>query len=132
MSSERLWHEAQRWLRTAQEDLRASEVLRDAGLFSPLMEYVGIPKYFTIAAATSSWVLNGLDAQIATSAPPSFSVLPRFAVSVVTWRQQAILTPLSGFSLANRSLILRKTGIRRSAHSIFSNPWSASFMSFTS
>ncbi|HOU21076.1 MAG TPA: HEPN domain-containing protein [Kiritimatiellia bacterium] len=34
MSSERLWHEAQRWLRTAQEDLRASEVLRDAGLFS--------------------------------------------------------------------------------------------------
>ena len=34
MSSEKLWHEAQRWLTTAQEDFRAAEVLREAGLFS--------------------------------------------------------------------------------------------------
>ncbi len=34
MSSEQLWHEASRWLATGREDLGASEVLRDAGMFS--------------------------------------------------------------------------------------------------
>ena len=40
----------------------------------------------TSAAATSSWVDNGFDAQSATSAPPACSVSIRFAVSVVTCR----------------------------------------------
>jgi hypothetical protein len=41
----------------------------------------------TRAAATSSCVESGLEAQRTTSAPPALSVRMRFAVSVVTWRQ---------------------------------------------
>ncbi len=41
--------------------------------------------YFsTSAAATSSWVESGLEAQRTMSAPPALSVRIRFAVSVVT------------------------------------------------
>jgi hypothetical protein len=40
----------------------------------------------TSAAAVSSWVESGFEAQRTTSAPPALSVRARFAVSVVTWR----------------------------------------------
>src|SRR5205823_1171513 len=83
-------------------------------------------------AATSSWVLSGFEAQSRTSAPPAWRVLARFAVSVVTWRQALIRTPLRGCCLANRFLISRRTGMLASAHSILSLPWGASLMSFTS
>ena len=53
---------------------------------SPLIANVPIPYSETSAAATSSWVESGFDAQRTTSAPPAFSVRIRFAVSVVTWR----------------------------------------------
>jgi hypothetical protein len=41
----------------------------------------------TSAAATSSCVDSGFDAQSTTSAPPALRVRARFAVSVVTCRQ---------------------------------------------
>ena len=47
----------------------------------------------TSAAATSSWVERGFEAQRKTFAPPAFSVIARFAVSVVTCRQAARLMP---------------------------------------
>ena len=50
----------------------------------------------TSDAATSSCVLNGFDAQRTTSAPPSRSVIARFAVSVVTCKQAEIRMPFSG------------------------------------
>jgi hypothetical protein len=43
----------------------------------------------TSAAATSSCVDRGFEAQRTTSAPPSLSVRIRFAVSLVTWRHAA-------------------------------------------
>ena len=45
---------------------------------------------WTSAAATSSCVDSGFDAQSTTSAPPAFSVRARFAVSVVTCRHAEI------------------------------------------
>jgi hypothetical protein len=96
------------------------------------MQKAGILRCFTIAAATSSWVLKGFDAQTTTSAPPAFRVFMRFPVSDVTWRQQAILTPFKGFFFANLCAIWPRTGILLPAQSIFSSPASASFMSFTS
>jgi len=48
-------------------------------------------------------VLNGLEAQRATSAPPALRVSIRLAVSVVTCRQADKRRPRSGFSLANCS-----------------------------
>ena len=45
------------------------------------------------AAATSSWVESGLEAQSAGSAPPALSVRARLAVSAVTCRQAARRTP---------------------------------------
>ena len=43
-----------------------------------------MPSFRTRAAAASSWVESGFDAQSATDAPPSRSASARFAVSVVT------------------------------------------------
>jgi len=54
------------------------------------------------------------------------------AVSAVTCRQADILIPASGFSVANRSRMARKTGMSRSAHSIRCLPAAASEKSFTS
>src|SRR3954470_13025239 len=86
----------------------------------------------TSAAATSSCVESGFDAQSTTSAPPAFSVRIRLAVSVVTWRQAEMRYPSSGFSFSNRSPIACRTGICRSAHWILRTPSEASEMSFTS
>src|SRR2546426_8211054 len=87
---------------------------------------------FTSAAAVSSWVESGFDAQSATWAPPALSVSMSTAVSVVTCRQAPSRSPLSGCSRANRSLTCRSTGIDCSAHSIFSRPSAASAMFLTS
>src|SRR6059058_1094904 len=86
----------------------------------------------TSAAATSSCVESGFEAQRTTSAPPAWSVRMRFAVSVVTWRQAEMRWPASGCSLSNRSRIAASTGICRSAHSMRRTPSGASAMSFTS
>src|SRR3954454_13447505 len=74
------------------------------------------------AAATSSCVESGFEAQSATDAPPAFSVLTRFAVSAVTCSDAAIRTPFSGFSRANRSCTWRRTGICSSAQAILPSP----------
>src|SRR3954453_22431763 len=86
----------------------------------------------TRAAATSSCVESGFEAQRTTSAPPAFRVRIRFAVSVVTCRQAETRKPLSGCSVSNRCRIAASTGICRSAHSILRTPSSASARSFTS
>src|SRR5437763_6067782 len=86
----------------------------------------------TSAAATSSWVDSGLEAQSTTSAPPAFRVRARFAVSVVTCRQAEIRYPESGCSLSKRSRMAASTGIWRSAHSMRRTPSGASARSFTS
>ena len=70
----------------------------------------------------SSCVESGFDAHSTNSAPPAFSVSARFAVSDVTWRQPAILTPFSGLVSANRSRIPRNTGISCSAHCARNSP----------
>ena len=59
-----------------------------------LIAKVGMPSYFTSAAAVSSWVDSGFEAHRNTLAPPAFSVRIRLAVSVVTCRQAAMVTPL--------------------------------------
>src|SRR2546427_4634849 len=92
---------------------------------------VSMPYLCPRAVASSSWVESGFEAQSAISAPPSFSVSMRFAVSVVTCRQAAIRFPLSGRSRANRARIWRSTGISRSDHSIRFTPCSASLGSLT-
>src|SRR5215208_5782414 len=86
----------------------------------------------TSAAATSSCVDSGYDAQSTTSAPPAFSVRIRFAVSVVTCRHAATRWPASGCSRSKRSRIAVSTGICRSAHSMRRLPSPASARSFTS
>src|SRR5437763_9403757 len=86
----------------------------------------------TSAAATSSCVESGFDAQSTTSAPPALSVRIRLAVSVVTWRQAEMRYPSSGFSRSNRSRIACRTGICRSAQSMRRTPSGASARSFTS
>src|SRR3954462_859501 len=86
----------------------------------------------TSAAATSSWVDSGFDAQSTTSAPPAFSVRARLAVSGGPGRQAAMRWPASGCSLSKRSRIAASTGICRSAHSMRRTPSGASAMSFTS
>src|SRR5215216_5805513 len=86
----------------------------------------------TSAAATSSCVESGFDAQRTTSAPPACSVRARFAVSVVTCRQAETRYPDRGCSLSKRSRIAASTGICRSAHSMRRTPSEASAMSFTS
>src|SRR2546425_12158352 len=91
-----------------------------------------MPWCFTRWAATSSWVDSGFDAHSATSAPPAWSVIARFAVSVVTCRHADRRFPVSGRSPRNRSLSCRSTGIERSAHSVRRRPSSASRMSLMS
>src|SRR3954454_24992465 len=86
----------------------------------------------TSAAAKSSCVDSGFDAQRTTSAPPAFSVRARVAVSVVTCMQGEVGEPESGCSLSKRSRMAASTGICRSAHSIRRMPSGASAMSFTS
>src|SRR3954451_17127458 len=86
----------------------------------------------TSAAATSSCVESGLDAQSTTSAPPAFSVRARFAVSVVTCRHAATRSPERRCSRSKRSRIAASTGICRSAHSMRRLPSGASARSFTS
>lgn len=58
--------------------------------------------------------------------------LTRLAVSVVTCKQAAILIPFRGSSLSNLFLIVERTGICFSAHSILSFPFSAESISFIS
>ena len=91
-----------------------------------------MPYSATSAAATSSCVLSGFDAQSAMSAPPSRSAIIRFAVSVVTCRHAAMRSPFSGFSFAKRARICSVTGISRAAHSMRRTPSSASRRSRTS
>src|SRR6266498_1827910 len=91
-----------------------------------------MPSFFTREAAASSWVDSGLEAQSATFAPPAASTCISAAVSVVTWRQAATRTPLSGFSFANRAPMERSTGMSFLAHSTRSLPAAASFGSLTS
>src|SRR5262245_50552710 len=86
----------------------------------------------TSAAATSSCVDRGFDAQRTTSAPPALSVRARFAVSVVTCRHAEMRCPARGCSLSKRSRIAASTGICRSAHWIRRRPSGASARSFTS
>src|SRR5438045_6309289 len=86
----------------------------------------------TSAAATSSCVESGFDAQRTTSAPPAFSVRIRLAVSVVTWRHAEMRYPASGCSRSKRSRIACRTGICRSAHVMRRTPSGASERSFTS
>ena len=73
----------------------------------------------------SSCVDNGFDAHSAMSAPPAFRTRIKFAVSVVTCMHAAILTPANGCDFSNRSRICARTGMFRSAHSIFKRPAAA-------
>ena len=101
-------------------------------LSSPLIAKTEMPYSSTSAAATSSCVDSGFDAQRTTSAPPAWSVRARFAVSVVTCRHAEIRCPASGCSRSKRSRIAASTGICRSAHAIRRTPSAASARSFTS
>ena len=105
---------------------------KNVSVSSPFTANVAIPLCSHSAAATSSWVDSGFDAQSATSAPPAASVSIRFAVSVVTWRHAPIRTPASGRSFSNRSRISARTGISPAAHSMRSRPFGASARSLTS
>src|SRR3954469_11292821 len=98
---------------------------------SPRDASTGTPRS-TSAAATSSCVVSGLAEQSAASAPPAISACIRFAVSAVTWRQAATLTPSSACSSLNRSRIERRTGMWFCAHSIRASPCGASAGSSTS
>jgi hypothetical protein len=91
-----------------------------------------MPYSFTSAAAVSSCVDSGFEAQSATWAPPALSVIMSTAVSVVTCRHAPSRTPFSGCSLVKRSRTCRSTGIDCSAHSILSLPAWASERSLTS
>jgi hypothetical protein len=66
---------------------------------------------FTMAAATSSCVLNGFEAQMATSAPPAFNTRIKLAVSAVTCKQAETLCPFKGLSFSNLFSIEARTGI---------------------
>ncbi|EKE14786.1 MAG: hypothetical protein ACD_12C00303G0001, partial [uncultured bacterium] len=65
----------------------------------------------TSEAATESLVDRGLDAHKNTLAPPSFNVIIKLAVSEVTCRQAAKVTPFKVCSFLNLFLIKSKTGI---------------------
>src|SRR5690349_12597896 len=86
----------------------------------------------TSAAAVSSCVDSGLEAQSASCAPPAFKVSMSTAVSVVTCRHAPRRIPLSGCSCVKRSRTCRRTGIDCSAHSILSRPSPASERFLTS
>ncbi len=96
------------------------------------MAKVEIPYSATSAAATSSCVESGLEAQSATSAPPAASVRMRLAVSVVTCRHAPTRMPFSGFSASKRWRMEASTGISRSAHSMRPRPSAARPRSRTS
>src|ERR1700693_1968237 len=96
------------------------------------MAYVLIPCCAASAAATASLVERGLEAHSATSAPPALSVSIKLAVSLVTWRLPARLSPLSGCSCTNRARISVRTGISRAAQSMRSWPCAARSRSLTS
>src|SRR4051812_28038882 len=66
------------------------------------------------------------------SAPPSRSVMARFAVSVVTCRHAAIRIPFSGWFLMKSLRMDCSTGMDWFAHSMRFLPWSASSMFLTS
>ena len=91
-----------------------------------------MPYSFTSAAAVSSCVDSGFEAQRATWAPPAFSVIMSTAVSVVTCRHAPSRTPFNGCSFVKRSRTCRSTGIDCSAHSILSLPAWANERSLTS
>jgi len=63
----------------------------------------------------SSWVDSGLDAASETAAPPARSNRTSIAVSAVTCRQAAMLSPSKGRSLANRSCRAASRGMARPA-----------------
>src|SRR5690242_7905817 len=92
------------------------------------MAKTGMLKSRTSTAAMSSCVESGLDAQSATSAPPSRKVMARFAVSAVTWRQAAMRMPFSGWFLMNSLRMDCSTFMDWFAHSRRFLPMSASSM----
>ena len=63
----------------------------------------------------SSWVDSGLDAASDTAAPPARSSRAIIAVSAVTCRQAAILSPSKGLVPAKRRMRPAITGMARSA-----------------
>src|SRR4030043_178242 len=91
-----------------------------------------MPSFLTGEAAASSCVDRGLEAHRAPFAPPAASTCMSAAVSVVTWRQAAIRTPLSGFSFANPAPVERGPGLSFLAHSTRFFPAAARFVSLTS
>ena len=91
-----------------------------------------MPKSWTRLAATSSWVLSGLEAISTRSAPPALRVRARLAVSAVTCRQADRRRPASGFSLAKRSRMRASTGMSLSAQRMRFLPCGASDRSATS
>src|ERR1700730_14119297 len=91
-----------------------------------------MPWSATRAAAAASVVERGFEAQRTRSAPPALSVMARFAVSVVTWRQAASRWPLSGCSRLKRSRICCRKGLSCAASSSLRGPSSASFRSLMS
>src|SRR3954468_9235524 len=86
----------------------------------------------TSAAATSSCVESGFEAQRVRSAPPAWRVCMRWAVSLVTCRHAETRSPFKGFDLAKRSAMVLRTGMERADHSMRPWPFGASFGSFTS
>src|SRR6516164_9679837 len=81
------------------------------------------------AAATSSWVDSGFEAARKTRAPPARRAPTRPAVSAVTCRQAAAVSPANGCSPAKRSVSSRSTGMPRCAQPIRARPASARFSS---
>ncbi len=74
----------------------------------------------------SSWVDSGLDAASRTVAPPARSVRTKTAVSAVTCRQAATVSPANGCPAVKRSRRAARRGIIRSEYSIRPSPTSAS------
>jgi hypothetical protein len=74
-----------------------------------------MPGLAASAAAMSSWVDSGLDAASDTVAPPARSSRTSIAVSAVTCRQAATVSPSKGLSAANRPMRLASSGMARSA-----------------
>src|SRR3989344_6155291 len=94
-------------------------------LFSPFLAKTGILKYFTKAAATSSCVERGLEAQRPIIAPDSFRAIIKLAVSAVTCKQAPMVAFLNGFDFLKLKAILESTGISFFAHSILISPFFA-------
>ena len=63
----------------------------------------------------SSWVDSGLDAARRTAAPPALSSRTSIAVSAVTCRHAAMVSPAKGCWLANRSMSPASSGMARCA-----------------